>query len=90
MKETMNENTCLTSEEKKLLKQEIKEVWSELPVELKEYIIEVKRQKLKAMYMLQDWAKKNGHETMLDLLSRAIVGKEAKLAEMEQTVMDKE
>lgn len=90
MKETMNENACLTSEEKKLLKQEIKEVWSELPVELKEYIIEVKRQKLKAMYMLQDWAKKNDHETMLDLLSRAIVGKESKLAEMEKTAMDKE
>lgn len=90
MKETMNENACLTSEEKKLLKQGIKEVWSELPVELKEYIIEVKRQKLKAMYMLQDWAKKNGHETMLDLLSRAITGKEAKLAEMEKTAMDKE
>ncbi|MBQ8558337.1 MAG: hypothetical protein IJ440_06065 [Alphaproteobacteria bacterium] len=90
MKETMNESACLTSEEKKLLKQEIKEVWSELPVELKEYIIEVKRQKLKAMYMLQDWAKKNGHETMLDLLSRAITGKESKLAEMEKTAMDKE
>ena len=83
MKKSINENTKLTAEEKKMLKDEIKEVWSELPDELQEYIIEVKRQKLKALYMLQDWAKKNGHETMNELLSRRIACKEHKLTEIE-------
>ena len=83
MKKSMNENVKLTAEEKKMLKDEIKEVWSELPTELQEYLIEVKRQKLKALYMLQDWAKKNGHETMTDLLSRRIICKENKLKEIE-------
>ncbi len=83
MKESMNEHIKLTAEEKKMLKDEIKEIWSELPSELQEYIIEVKRQKLKALYMLQDWAKKNGHETMNELLSRRITCKEHKLSEIE-------
>ena len=83
MNESMNENMKLTTEEKKMLKDEIKEVWSELPTELQEYIVEVKRQKLKALYMLQDWAKKNGHETMTELLSRKITCKEHKLKEIE-------
>lgn len=81
---SMNQNTKLTSEEKKMLKKELCESWPELPKELKNYIIETKRQKLNMLYMLQDWAKQNGHETMLDLLSRKIAHKEEKLKKMEQ------
>ncbi len=84
MDTSMNQDTKLTPEEKKMLKQELRDTWSELPKDLREYIIEAKRQKLKVLYMLQDWAKQNGHETMLDLLSRKIAHKEEKLKMMEQ------
>lgn len=86
MTETMNQNEKLTPEEKKLLKTQLHEAWSELPQELKELIVEIKRQKLKSLYMLQDWAKKNGHETMLNLLSRRIACKEDKLKKMEEHI----
>lgn len=86
MEKTMNQNEKLTAEEKKILKTQIKESWNELPQELKELIVELKRQKLKSLYMLQDWAKKNNHETMLDLLSRCIAHKEAKIKEMEEHI----
>lgn len=86
MEETMNQNEKLTPEEKKMLKTQLRESWNELPQELKELIVEVKKQKLKTLYMLQDWAKKNGHETMLDLLSRRIAHKEDKLKKMEEHI----
>ncbi len=84
METSMNQNDKLTPEEKKMLKQELRDSWSELPKELQEYIIEAKRQKLKVLYMLQDWAKQNGHDTMLELLTRKIALKEEKLQKMEQ------
>ncbi len=88
MEVSMNENNKLTPEEKRMLKQEVHEVWYELPIELRELMVEVKRQKLKLMYMLQDWAEHNGHETMTELLSRAISHKEAKLQEIEKSMED--
>ncbi len=83
-KVSMNQDAKLTIEERKMLKRELMESWPELPKELQEYIIEAKRQKLKVLYMLQDWARNNGHETMLDLLTRKITHKEDKLKKMEQ------
>lgn len=76
----------LSFEEKQLLKEEIKKSWDELPLELKEFYLETKREKLRALYMLQDWAKKNNHETMLDLLSRKIAHKEEKLQQMQDSL----
>lgn len=86
MEESLNQNVCLTPDEKKVLKNEIKEAWPELPNELKEFVLEAAKQKLKALYMLEDWAKKNGHETMLDLLSRKITCKENKIQKMESSL----
>ena len=37
--------------------------------------------------MLQDWAKKNNHETMLELLSRKIAYKEEKIRKMESALL---
>ncbi|MBQ8557970.1 MAG: hypothetical protein IJ440_04155 [Alphaproteobacteria bacterium] len=81
---SMNQHTKLTAEEKKMLKQEVYDSWSELPKDLRAYILESKRQKMKVLYMLQDWAKQNGRETMLDLLSRKIVHKEEKMQKLEE------
>ncbi len=86
MEESMNQNAGLTREEKIVLKRELEEAWPELPRELREFVIEALKQKLKALYMLEDWAKKNGHETMLGLLSRKIVLKEDKIQEMEKSL----
>ncbi len=83
-KVSMDKDTKLSPEERKMLKQELMSSWPELPKELQEYIVEAKRQKLKVLYMLQDWARNNDHETMLDLLSRKIAHMEDKLQKMEQ------
>ncbi len=79
---TMEQNEKLTPEEKHLLKDEIHEAWDELPSEIQDLIMELKQQKLKVLYMLQDWAKNHDHETMLDLISRKIACKEAKMNKM--------
>jgi len=78
-------DTCdkLTPEEKKLLKAEIKKAWGEFPVEMKRFLIDVKKEKLKALYMIEGWARDNNHETILDLISRRIACKEAKIKELE-------
>ena len=86
MKEEINDITCLTVEERKILKKEIKEAWPELPVELKQFIVEAMQQNLKTLYMLQDWAKKENHETMLDLVSRKIAYKEDVVQKMESSI----
>ena len=80
----MNTNGKLTPEEKKLLKQEIKKAWSEFPKEMQRFLIEVKKEKLKALYMIEGWAKNNGHQTILDLISRRITHKEEKIKELEK------
>ena len=78
-------DTCekLSPEEKKLLKDEIKKAWSEFPLEMKRFLIDVKKEKLKALYMIEGWARDNGHQTILDLIARRITCKEAKIRELE-------
>ena len=73
----------LTSKEKELLKSEIKKAWSEFPTDMKRFLIDVKKEKLKALYMIEGWAKDNGHQTILDLISRRIACKEAKIKKLE-------
>lgn len=83
-KTNMDTNGKLSPEEKKLLKQEIKKAWSEFPKEMQRFLIEVKKEKLKALYMIEGWAKNNGHQTILDLISRRIAHKEEKIKELEK------
>ena len=82
----MNTDNKLTAEEKKLLKSEIKKAWSEFPIEMKRFLIDVKKEKLKALYMIEGWAKDNGHETILSLISRKIAHKEETIKKMEKTI----
>ncbi len=86
MKEEINETPCLTVEERKILKAEIKQAWPELPIELKQFIVEAMQQNLKTLYMLQDWARKENHETLLDLVSRKIAHKEEVVQKMESSI----
>jgi len=74
----------LTDDEKKLLKSEIKKAWSEFPEEMKKFILETKKEKLKALYMIEGWAKDNGHQTIVDLISRRIAHKEEKIKMLEK------
>jgi hypothetical protein len=82
-KTEMNTENKLTPEEKKLLKSEVKKAWQEFPLEMKKFLIEVKKEKLKALYMIEGWAKDNGHQTILDLISRKIAHKEEKIKQLE-------
>ena len=82
-KTEMNTENKLTPEEKKLLKTEVKKAWQEFPLEMKKFLIEVKKEKLKALYMIEGWAKDNGHQTILDLISRKIAHKEEKIKQLE-------
>ena len=86
MKQEINKDLCLSQEERKILRQEIDVAWDELPFELKQFIVEAHQQNLKTLYMLQDWAKKNNHETMMELLSRKIAYKEEKIRKMESAL----
>ncbi len=80
----MNDGTNkLTPDEKKTLKSEIKKAWSEFPEDMKKFILETKKEKLKALYMIEGWAKDNGHQTIVDLISRKIAHKEDKIKKME-------
>ena len=84
-KPEMNIDTnSLTEKEKSLLKKEIRDSWSEFPAEMKRFIYETKKQKLQSLYMIEDWAKKNGHTTIVDLISRKIAHKEEKIAKMKE------
>ena len=87
---TQNTNNKLTPDEKKLLKAEIKKAWPEFPIEMKRFLIDVKKEKLKGLYMIEGWAKNNGHETIIDLISRKIAHKEAKIKELESQLSGKE
>ena len=69
----------LTREEKDLLKEELRGAWPEFPLEMKRYIYETKKQKLQVLYMIQDWAKTNGHEVIVDLISLRLAHNEDKL-----------
>ena len=76
----------LTQEEKDLLKEEIRGAWSEFPLEMKKFIVETKKQKLQSLYMIQDWAKNNGHPVIVDLISRKIQHKENCLAKAQKEI----
>ena len=80
---TMDTENKLSPKEKELLKSEIKKAWSEFPAEMKRFLIDVKKEKLKALYMIEGWAKQNGHQTILDLIARRIAHKEAKIKQLE-------
>ena len=79
----------LSCEEKKLLKEEIHKVWDELPKDLKKVIYETKKHKLSVMYMIENWAKENGHQVIVDLISRRIACKEEKLEKMAKELGEK-
>ena len=84
-KPEMNIDTdSLTEKEKKLLKKEIHDAWPEFPVEMKRFIYETKKQKLQSLYMIEDWAKKNGHQVIVELIARRIAHKEAKIEKLKQ------
>ena len=74
----------LTEKEKSLLKKEIRDSWPEFPKEMKRFIYETKKQKLQSLYMIEGWAKENGHKTIVDLISRRIAHKEAKIEKMKE------
>jgi len=78
------ETNCLTDKEKSLLKKEIKDAWPEFPAEMKRFIYEAKKQKLQSLYMIESWAKENGHQVIVDLIARRIAHKEAKLAKIKE------
>lgn len=78
----------LTHEEKDLLKEEIRGVWSEFPLEMKRFIVETHKQKLQAMYMIQDWAKNNSRQIIVDLISRAIQCKEEMLEKIQSEIAE--
>ena len=81
-KTTMDQDQKLSCEEKKLLKEEVHKVWNQFPDDLKKVIYETKKHKLSVMYMIENWAKENGHQVIVDLISRRIACKEEKLAAM--------
>ena len=77
-------STCLTTEEKKKLKEEIHKVWPQFPLDLRKVIFEAKKHKLNIMYMIENWAEENRNQLLVDLLSRKIAHTEQKLKEMEK------
>lgn len=78
------DSNTLTEKEKALLKKEIRDAWPEFPKEMKRFIFEVKKQKLQSLYMIEDWAKKNGHQVILDLIVRRIAHKEEKIEQLKK------
>ncbi len=82
-KEMMN-NDKLSVDEKQILKQEMREAFDEFPIEIKQRILDTKKEKLRTLYMIQGWAKENGHETLSDLLVRKIAHKEEKISELDK------
>ncbi len=78
------ESNCLTTDEKKRLKEEIHLVWPQFPIDLKKVIFEAKKHKLNIMYMIEKWAEENGNQIIVELLSRKIACTEEKLKQMEQ------
>lgn len=80
----MTDTPKLSPDEKSLLKEEIKKVWPEFPQDMKNFIIETKKQRINGLYMIQNWAKEHGNELILDLVTRKILHKEEKLHELEE------
>lgn len=80
----MTDTPNLSPDEKALLKEEVKKVWAKFPKDMKNFIIETKKQRINGLYMIQNWAKENGNELILDLVTRKILHKEEKLHELEE------
>ncbi len=78
----------LTPDEKALLKEEIHKAWDDFPTDMKKFIINVKKEKINAMYMIQNWAKEHDNQVMLDLITRRILHKEEKLQQMEESIKE--
>lgn len=85
----MNEELGLTPKEKKLLKEKIYAVFDEFPIALQERILETKKEKLKTMYMTEGWARDNGHDEILNLLSREIAKKEWQIDQLNEKINGK-
>ena len=81
---TRKAEKCLTTDEKKKLKQEIHRVWPQFPLDLRRVIFEAKKHKLNIMYMIENWAEENGNQIIVELLSKKIACSEEKLKQMEQ------
>lgn len=80
-----NENKdCLTSDEKRKLKEEIHRVWPLFPLDLRKVIFEAKKHKLNILYMIENWAEENRNQILVELLSRKISQMEEKLKIMEK------
>ena len=86
-KATENKN-CLTTDEKKKLKEEIYKVWPQFPLDLKKVIFEAKKHKLNILYMIENWAEENRNQILLELLTRKISHIEEKLKTMEKELGD--
>jgi len=84
MTKTKENSKCLTQEEKKKLKDEIHIAWPKFPIDLRRVIFEAKKHKLNIMYMIENWAKENNNQILLELISRKIAHSEEKLKEMEK------
>ncbi len=74
----------MTQEEKKKLKDEIHAVWPQFPLDLRKVIFEAKKHKLNIMYMIENWAKENHNEILVELLAKKITCTEEKLQVMEK------
>lgn len=72
----MNDELGLNTQEKKVLKEKIYAVFDKFPIELQQRILDTKKEKLKTMYMTEGWVRDNGHDDILNLLSREIAKKE--------------
>ncbi len=76
--------TKLTPNEKKKLKEEIHAAWPHFPLDLRKVIFEAKKHKLNILYMIENWAKENHNELLVELLGKKISCTEEKLQTMEK------
>lgn len=81
-----NEELWLNDTEKKELKEKIYAVFNEFPIELQQRILDTKKEKLKTMYMTEGWAKDNGHDEIVSLLSREIAKKEWQIDQLNEKI----
>jgi len=79
--------TTLTVNEKKKLKEAIHAAWPQFPVDLRKVIFEAKKHKLNIMYMIENWAKENHNEILVELLGKKITCTEEKLQAMEKELI---
>lgn len=88
MTKATENKTSLKPEEKKKLKEEIRRVWPQFPLDLRKVIFEAKKHKLNILYMIENWAQENRNQLLVELLARKIAHTEEKLKEMEKELGD--